>query len=102
MIIAGCFVIGCDQDESEKDVLTDEEMLDIVIKSKYVTIENDQYVIHLSREKAVYLGISEEFYLRMVDDTENINAIIREGLEREKIDSTFSVVLPGRQTSQEQ
>jgi hypothetical protein len=100
MIIASCFVIGCSQYDSEMSVLTnDQKMLEII--SEYVIVENNQYVVNLSKEDAVQLSISEFFYTRAVNDLEILNAIIREGLEREKTDSSFSIVFPGRQTSQE-
>jgi hypothetical protein len=99
MIVTICFVIGCSISESDRTVLTDEqEMLKIL--SKYITLENDQYVLNLSEEGAVLLGISEDFYFRVLNEQENLNAIIREGLEREKTDPNYSIVFPGRQTSQ--
>jgi hypothetical protein len=102
-------MVGCSQNDVEWSDSTDEpklsveerKMVDIIRKGGYVTMENDQYVINLSEEKAVRLGISKAFYVRTVDELENLNAIIREGLEREKTDSTYSMVFSGRQTSQE-
>jgi hypothetical protein len=102
-------MIGCSQNDAEWSGSTDEQkisadeqrMVNIIRKGKYVTVENDQYVMNLFEKDAVRLGISKEFYVRAVHDLETLNAIIREGLEREKIDSTYSIVFPGRQTSQE-
>jgi hypothetical protein len=99
-IITCCFVMGCSLDDSKMNQLSDEQKMLTVI-SKYITMENDQYVMNLSEEDAIQLGISEDFYASVADDIVNLNTIIREGLEREKTDPNYSIVFPGRQTSQE-
>jgi hypothetical protein len=103
-------MIGCSQNDAELYGSTDEQknsidepkispeerkMMNIIINGKYIKVENDQYVIHLSEKEAVRLGISKEFYRLTVDLLEKSNAIIKEGLEREKTDSTFSIYYPG-------
>ncbi|MDR3245038.1 MAG: hypothetical protein LBT50_01235 [Prevotellaceae bacterium] len=104
IIIAGCFVVGCSQEDSyyeaEKNISANEqEMLNIV--RKYVTLEKNQYVISLSEKDAVQLGVSDDYYVRALDAIEKTNATIIEGLEREKTDPNFRIVFAGRQKSQE-
>jgi hypothetical protein len=86
-------MIGCSQDDSGYFVSSDEEkMLDIVY-SRYIILENDQYVLTLSKEDALELGISENCYVKVLTDLERSNAIIAKWIEHAQTDPIVTVVM---------
>jgi hypothetical protein len=88
-------LVNCSRDDSEWSVSSDSnetEMPDIIY-GKYIILENDRYVLNLSKEAALELGISENCYVKVLTDLEKSNAFVAKGIEHAKTDSNVTVVL---------
>ena len=79
MVSFGVFVQSCSQDDDEflTKTMVDSQKANI-IASQYIELENNQYILNLSEEKAMSLGISKIDYGRMQEEVFQANAFIIE------------------------
>ncbi|MDR2286065.1 MAG: hypothetical protein LBE04_01105 [Prevotellaceae bacterium] len=86
-------MIGCSQDDSDWSVPSDEEKMLGIVYSKYIILENDRYVLNLSKEDALESGLSENCYAKVLADLEKSNAFIAKAIEHAKTDPNATIVL---------
>jgi hypothetical protein len=67
-------------------------MLGILLR-KHIILENDQYILTLSKEEVLESGISESRYTKVLTDLEKSNAIIAEAIENAKTNSNATIVM---------
>ncbi|MDR1595179.1 MAG: hypothetical protein LBS43_11975 [Prevotellaceae bacterium] len=91
LVMSFC-MIGCSQDDSEWSVPSDEEKMLGIVYSKYIILENDRYVLNLSKEEALESGISENCYAKVFADLEKFNASIAKAIEHAKTDPNAAII----------
>jgi hypothetical protein len=92
VLVMNCCMIGCSQDDSEWSVPSDEEKMLGIVYSKYIILENDRYVLNLSKEDALESGISESCYAKVLADLEKSNAFIVKAIGHAKTDPNATIV----------
>jgi hypothetical protein len=80
-MIAAVVIVGCQKEtDDEFDAIMYERQKVNEIAVSYLFLENNQYVLKLSREQAQSLGISQSDYERMLKEIEQTNTFIRESV----------------------
>jgi hypothetical protein len=87
------FVQGCTQQDVSSDDVSKSEQEMLSIAAKYLTLDNDQYVLNLSGNEAAKLGITEDSYIKMLDNIAETNAFI----ENAKKDPNMQISLTNPQ-----
>jgi hypothetical protein len=87
VLLAGVFMQSCSNEDEISNSLSEEKMNEIA--APYLIFQSNQFILDLSKQKAVKLGITEFYYKKILKDIQQANEDIEKNNLVEEVRFSF-------------